>query len=129
MEEDGRVQPKSTAEPACRDFDVPRVLVVEIRIAFDLATAGGTTNAVFHIVRNARLLLTPTSLNIVVCWGGHAISREEYDYTKLVGYELGLRAMNVCTGCGPGAMKGPMKGAAIGHSKQRIRSGRYVGLT
>jgi predicted Rossmann-fold nucleotide-binding protein len=26
-------------------------------------------------------------------------------------------------------MKGPMKGATIGHSKQRIRDGRYVGLT
>ena len=96
---------------------------------FDLGTTGGTTNAVFHIVRNARLLLTPASVNVVVCWGGHAISREEYDYTKLVGYELGLRALNVCTGCGPGAMKGPMKGATIGHAKQRIRDGRYIGIT
>jgi predicted Rossmann-fold nucleotide-binding protein len=96
---------------------------------FDLGTSGGTTNAVFHIVRNARLLLTPATVNIVVCWGGHAIGREEYDYTKLVGYELGLRGMNVCTGCGPGAMKGPMKGATIGHAKQRIRDGRYIGIT
>ncbi len=96
---------------------------------FDLASNSGTTNAVFHIVRNARLLLTPASVNIVVCWGGHAISREEYDYTKLVGYELGLRGMNVCTGCGPGAMKGPMKGATIGHAKQRIHDGRYIGIT
>ena len=96
---------------------------------FDPGTGGGTTNAVFHIVRNARLLLTPASANIVVCWGGHAISREEYDYTKLVGYELGLRGLNVCTGCGPGAMKGPMKGATIGHAKQRIRDGRYIGIT
>ena len=39
------------------------------------------------------------------------ISRTEYDYSKDVGYELGLRAMDICTGCGPGAMKGPMKGA------------------
>ena len=98
-------------------------------VRFDLGTGSGTTNAVFHIVRNARLLLTPASVNIVVCWGGHAISREEYDYTKLVGYELGLRGMNVCTGCGPGAMKGPMKGATIGHAKQRIRDGRYIGIT
>lgn len=96
---------------------------------FDLQTGEGTTNAVFHIVRNAKLLLTPTNLNIVVCWGGHAISREEYDYSKLAGYELGLRGLNVCTGCGPGAMKGPMKGATIGHAKQRIRNGRYIGIT
>ena len=111
-----------------RDIVFTRNEIVE-DARFDLGTSGGTTNAVFHIVRNARLLLTPASVNIVVCWGGHAISREEYDYTKLVGYELGLRGMNVCTGCGPGAMKGPMKGATIGHAKQRIRDGRYIGIT
>jgi predicted Rossmann-fold nucleotide-binding protein len=27
------------------------------------------------------------------------------------------------------AMKGPMKGATIGHAKQRIRDGRYIGIT
>jgi hypothetical protein len=75
------------------------------------------------------LLVLPAAVNLVVCWGGHAIGREEYDYTKLVGYELGLRGLNVCTGCGPGAMKGPMKGATIGHAKQRIRDGRYIGIT
>ena len=96
---------------------------------FDLNASDGITNAVFHIVRNARLLTLPAKVNLVVCWGGHAISREEYDYSKQVGYELGLRGLNVCTGCGPGAMKGPMKGATIGHAKQRIRGGRYVGIT
>jgi predicted Rossmann-fold nucleotide-binding protein len=96
---------------------------------FDLGTSDGITNAVFHIVRNAQLLKLPARINLVVCWGGHAISREEYDYSKQVGYELGLRGLNVCTGCGPGAMKGPMKGATIGHAKQRIRRGRYVGIT
>ena len=96
---------------------------------FDLARSDDVTNAVFHIVRNARLLQLPARVNLVVCWGGHAISREEYDYSKVVGYELGLRGLNVCTGCGPGAMKGPMKGATIGHAKQRIRGGRYVGIT
>ncbi len=96
---------------------------------FDLDSVSGTSNAVFHIVRNARLQTLPASVNLVVCWGGHAIGRAEYDYTKLVGYELGLRGLNVCTGCGPGAMKGPMKGATIGHAKQRIRDGRYIGIT
>jgi predicted Rossmann-fold nucleotide-binding protein len=96
---------------------------------FDLSASDGITNAVFHIVRNARLLTLPARVNLVVCWGGHAISRKEYDYSKQVGYELGLRGLNVCTGCGPGAMKGPMKGATIGHAKQRIRGGRYVGIT
>lgn len=96
---------------------------------FDLKSSENITNAVFHIVRNARLLELPATPNLVVCWGGHAISRDEYDYTKRAGYELGLRSMNICTGCGPGAMKGPMKGATIGHAKQRIRSGRYIGIT
>ncbi|MEM6511399.1 MAG: nucleotide 5'-monophosphate nucleosidase PpnN [Pseudomonadota bacterium] len=96
---------------------------------FDLESSGGITNAVFHIVRNARLLEDATDVNLVVCWGGHAIGREEYEYSKLVGYELGLRGLDVCTGCGPGAMKGPMKGATIGHSKQRVRDGRYIGIT
>ena len=103
----------------------------EIRASgrFDLMSSENITNAVFHILRNARLLQTPADANLAVCWGGHAISRDEYDYTKLVGYEIGLRGMNVCTGCGPGAMKGPMKGATIGHAKQRIRDGRYIGVT
>ena len=96
---------------------------------FDFDTSEGITNAVFQILRNARLLLADTEPKLVVCWGGHSIGRDEYDYCKEVGYQLGLRRLDICTGCGPGAMKAPMKGAAIGHSKQRIRSGRYVGLT
>lgn len=95
---------------------------------FDQATSEGMTDTVFHILRNAGILKPLTNPNVVVCWGGHSISREEYDYTKLVGYQLGLRGMDICTGCGPGAMKGPMKGAAIGHAKQRI-GGRYLGFT
>ena len=95
----------------------------------ELTGSQGITNAVYRILRNAGLLRPRVRPDLVVCWGGHSISREEYDYTKRVGYELGLRGLNVCTGCGPGAMKGPMKGATIGHSKQRIRDGRYVGLT
>ncbi len=96
---------------------------------FNLGTSENITNAVFHILRNAHLLQSSVEPHLVVCWGGHAIRRFEYDYTKRVGYEIGLRGLNVCTGCGPGAMKGPMKGATIGHAKQRIRKGRYIGIT
>jgi len=96
----------------------------------DSATSGeGVTNTVFEILRNAGVLPYGADPDMVVCWGGHAIGREEYDYTKEVGYELGLRQLNICTGCGPGAMKGPMKGATFGHSKQRIYKQRYLGLT
>ena len=103
----------------------------EIIGAGRLATSdpAAITNAVFHILRNARVLDFKARPNLVVCWGGHSIADGEYQYTKRVGYELGLRALDVCTGCGPGAMKGPMKGATIGHAKQRIASGRYLGLT
>lgn len=96
---------------------------------FDLNEPAAITNAVYHILRNARILDYKGRPDLVVCWGGHSIGSAEYDYTKKVGYELGLRALSVCTGCGPGAMKGPMKGATIGHAKQRIREGRYIGMT
>jgi len=101
----------------------------EIVARFNLRDPAGVTNAIFCILRNARVLDHKGRPDLVVCWGGHSIPREEYDYTKKVGYELGLRGLSVCTGCGPGAMKGPMKGATIGHSKQRIRDGRYIGVT
>lgn len=96
---------------------------------FDLGRTEGITDAVFHILRNAELLRPQVNPNLVVCWGGHSISGHEYDYTKAVGYHLGLRGMDICTGCGPGAMKGPMKGATIAHAKQRAYTGRYIGLT
>ncbi len=96
---------------------------------FNLQDSASITNAVFHVLRNARLLDYKARPNLVVCWGGHSIAAEEYQYTKNVGYELGLRGLDVCTGCGPGAMKGPMKGATIGHAKQRIAHGRYIGIT
>jgi len=96
---------------------------------YDLTDADSITNAIYHILRNARVLEYRGRPDLIVCWGGHSISPVEYDYTKRVGYELGLRGLNVCTGCGPGAMKGPMKGATIGHSKQRINDGRYIGMT
>ncbi|WP_147653733.1 nucleotide 5'-monophosphate nucleosidase PpnN [Vulcaniibacterium gelatinicum] len=94
----------------------------------DLTTSEGITDAVFGLLRNARIL-GPGEPNLVVCWGGHSISRDEYLYTKQVGYELGLRGLDICTGCGPGAMKGPMKGATIAHAKQRRRRMRYIGIT
>jgi pyrimidine/purine-5'-nucleotide nucleosidase len=96
---------------------------------FDLTSGVGLTDAVFRILRNAGVVQANRYPNLVVCWGGHSIDRLEYDYSKEVGYQLGLRGLDIATGCGIGAMKGPMKGALIGHSKQQIRDGRYVGLS
>ncbi|MBA5638445.1 LOG family protein [Duganella sp. LX20W] len=96
---------------------------------FDLESTEGITDAVFHILRNAGILKPQINPNLVVCWGGHSINRAEYNYSKEVGYQMGLRGLDICTGCGPGAMKGPMKGATIGHAKQRMDTGRYLGIS
>lgn len=95
----------------------------------NLTNSTHITNLVFGILRNAGTLIPGIIPNLVVCWGGHSINATEYQYTREVGNELGLRELNICTGCGPGAMEGPMKGAAIGHAKQRYQEKRYLGLT
>ena len=87
------------------------------------------TDLVFKTLRNARALKPRKRPNLVVCWGGHSINNVEYDYSKEVGYRLGLRGLDICTGCGIGAMKGPMKGAHIAHAKQRIANARYIGIS
>src|SRR3954471_22881733 len=46
---------------------------------FNLESSEGITDAVFHILRNADVLRPQINPNLVVCWGGHAISRIEYD--------------------------------------------------
>ena len=95
----------------------------------DIPPSEQNTHIVFDILRNAEIIKPESKPNLITCWGGHSINSIEYKYTKDVGYQLGLRGFNICTGCGPGAMKGPMKGATIGHAKQRIYTGRYLGLT
>ncbi|WP_048696884.1 nucleotide 5'-monophosphate nucleosidase PpnN [Erwinia piriflorinigrans] len=87
------------------------------------------TNLVFSILRNARALHIGEEPNTVVCWGGHSINAVEYQYCRNVGSQLGLRELNICTGCGPGVMEAPMKGAAVGHAQQRYKEGRFIGLT
>ena len=64
--------------------------------ASELGTSAGITDAVFRLLRNARVL-KPQEPNLAVCWGGHSINRDEYSYTKQVGYELGLRGLDICT--------------------------------
>jgi len=87
------------------------------------------TNTVFSILRNARALHVGEAPNLVVCWGGHSINEKEYLYARQVGTQLGLRELDICTGCGPGAMEAPMKGAAVGHAQQRYKDGRFIGMT
>ncbi|MCW8998863.1 MAG: nucleotide 5'-monophosphate nucleosidase PpnN [Kangiellaceae bacterium] len=100
-----------------------------LRKQSDLSKGVGITDYVFHLLRNANIFKSGEHPNMVVCWGGHSISDEEYKYTKNVGHALGLRGLDICTGCGPGAMKGPMKGATIAHAKQKISDSRFLGLS
>ncbi len=84
---------------------------------------------IFRILRNAETVIPGRRPNLVICWGGHSIPEVEYKYTKKVGYEFGLRGLDICTGCGPGVMKGPMKGATISHAKHRNLDALYLGIT
>lgn len=115
-------------------FSVLRdIIYVDMHIArrndINFSSAPHITDFVFSLLRNAHTLHAGEDPNIIVCWGGHSINATEYQYTREVGNELGLRELNICTGCGPGAMEGPMKGAAIGHAKQRYSNSRFIGLT
>jgi predicted Rossmann-fold nucleotide-binding protein len=114
---------------AClRDVIYFENLVQQSRLNGNVLKGEATTDAVFQVLRHAHVLKSGPDSKIVMCWGGHSIPTHEYEYTKDVGYALGLRGMHIGTGCGPGAMKGPMKGATIGHAKQRTE-GRYLGIT
>lgn len=88
-----------------------------------------TTDIVFMTLRNAKALKAAYDYNVVVCWGGHSINEIEYQYARDVGHELGLRRFDICTGCGPGAMEAPMRGAAVGHAQQGHEVNRYIGIT
>ena len=59
----------------------------------DLDSSQGITDYVFHLLRNARTLRPGVEPSMVVCWGGHSISHEEYQYSKEVGHQLGLRGL------------------------------------
>ena len=85
---------------------------------------------IFKILRNADVLEANKKPSLAVCWGGHSISESEYDYAYNVGYALGLRGVDICTGCGPGVMEAPMKGSLMGFNMQNnVRKCRRIGLT
>lgn len=88
------------------------------------------TNQIFVNLRNANVLKAGIKPNLAVCWGGHSIPQNEYDYAYQVGLELGLRKIDICTGCGPGVMEAPMKGSLQGYSEQcEQEKCRMIGLT
>ncbi|PHM73218.1 nucleotide 5'-monophosphate nucleosidase PpnN [Xenorhabdus kozodoii] len=95
----------------------------------DMGNGMHITNTIFSILRNAKALHISEDPNMIVCWGGHSINEKEYLYGRKVGNELGLRELNICTGCGTGAMEAPMKGAAVGHAQQNYKNSRFIGIT
>jgi predicted Rossmann-fold nucleotide-binding protein len=86
-------------------------------------------------VEHAGLLYRGERGLVVFTWGGHRISRREYDYAKVLAYWLGLFLpdMENITGCGEGIMKAPFKGVQVAYGKQRTfrRFGLrdYIGFT
>lgn len=94
-----------------------------------IQNSNSITNYIFTILRNAKALIVGECPSLVVCWGGHSINDIEYRYCRAVGLQLGLRELNIITGCGPGVMEAPMKGAAIGHANQRFKNSRFIGIT
>lgn len=110
--------------------DIIFVNVITKRLNLDLQhNSQNITNLVFSILRNARTMIAGEHPNLVVCWGGHSITPTEYQYCRTVGLALGLRELNIVTGCGAGVMEAPMRGAAIGHAHQRYKNGRFIGIT
>tara|TARA_B100001093_G_scaffold367311_1_gene352189 strand:+ start:834 stop:2231 length:1398 start_codon:yes stop_codon:yes gene_type:complete len=101
----------------------------DLHIYPDQLTRPESADLVFQILRNAKVLDSDRELSCVVCWGGHSISKPEYDYAQAVGQELGLRRFDICTGCGPGAMKGSMRGALYAHKRQKYSAGRFIGIS
>lgn len=63
---------------------------IERTAKFDFASSDGITDAVFLMLRNAGVFGKTGRHKVVVCFGGHAISDEEYEYTREVGYECGI---------------------------------------
>ena len=94
-----------------------------------LSPSHAPTDLIFQILRHAQVFDHTNDLSRVVCWGGHAVGKDEYDYSQSVGRALGLRRFDICTGCGPGAMKGPMRGALLAHRRQHHTDGRFLGVT
>ncbi|WP_407079049.1 hypothetical protein [Candidatus Williamhamiltonella defendens] len=37
--------------------------------------------------------------------------------------------MNICTGCEPGVIEAPMKGAVIAHAQQLYKKRRFISIT
>lgn len=88
------------------------------------------TNEIFHILRAAHALIADQTPRLAVCWGGHSIPPSEYEYAYKVGRSLGLRSIDVCTGCGPGIMEAPMRGSLAGHALQdNAKNSHRIGLT
>lgn len=88
-----------------------------------------TTDLIFHILKNAHVLRPGVEPDMVVVWGGHSVTKEEYEYTKEIGYQLGLRKLSVTNGSGPGVMSSISAGAKKGHIKQGLTDSLVCGIS
>ena len=82
----------------------------------DLATSGWITNAVFGLLRNARIL-HPADPNLVVCWAGTPSARRVRIHQDVAtSSACGARHLHRLR---PRRHEGPDEGATIAHAKQR----------
>ncbi len=77
--------------------------------------------AIKRFVEHAGFLYRGERGLVTFVWGGHRVSREEYEFAKDVAYWLALFIPDVetITGCGAGIMKAPFKGTQGAYGKQR----------
>ncbi|WP_027182815.1 pyrimidine/purine nucleotide monophosphate nucleosidase domain-containing protein [Desulfovibrio inopinatus] len=77
--------------------------------------------AIKRFVEHAGFLYRGERGLVTFTWGGHRITREEYDFAKEVAYWLALFIPDIetITGCGAGIMKAPFKGSQGAYGKQR----------
>jgi len=95
-----------------------RDLVLEPHTAEAHGDSAGVSRLVRSYLGRTRLLQQAPRPRCFV-WGGHATGREEYDFAKEVGYWDALaNGTEFITGCGPGVMKAPFKGAVVAYGKQ-----------
>ena len=96
---------------------------------FDLKDPASITNAVFHILRNARILDVRGKTNLIVCWGGHCDQPRGvrlHQEGRLRARPARVRRLDRVRS---GSDERSDERRHDWPFKQRIQSGRYIGIT
>lgn len=89
-------------------------------------------SAVKAMVKRAGLL-EGDPRNKTFVWGGHKVDdQQEYDFSKTLSYyDVIANQTELTTGCGPGHMKSPFRGAQAAHQERGFdgKEHRFIGLS